>query len=129
LGLSARLAARGKQAPHRCEISGWRERKIGADAGFAFTARVRSMANIVSRLSDLESLTDKVASEIRCLNASLRAQRSNPCLRAGAEWIASSQGLLAMTHSNTSRHRQRMRSAEFQPIDFTGIDHLATVAA
>jgi hypothetical protein len=28
-----------------------------------------------------ERLTDKVANEMRCLNASLRAQRSNPCLR------------------------------------------------
>src|SRR4051812_6819151 len=34
---------------------------------------------------------------MRCLNRSLRAQRSNPYRRKAESWIASSQGLLAMT--------------------------------
>jgi hypothetical protein len=44
-----------------------------------------------------EPFADKLVGKARCLNTSLRAQRSNPSLRTGDRWIASSQGLLAMT--------------------------------
>jgi len=43
------------------------------------------------------NLTDNAASEMKCLNPSLRAQRNNPCLCTGPKWIASSHALLAMT--------------------------------
>jgi hypothetical protein len=39
-----------------------------------------------------EGVTEKVAREMMCLNASLRAQRSNPSLRAGLNGLLRRKG-------------------------------------